>query len=171
MMKKEKEVVKDKENNNILDKIKKIITSEVVLYLFFGVLTTLVNMIVFRLLNTGLVFLEENIKYNMAMIVAWIISFIVAFLCNKYFVFKSKSKDKNTFYKEFFEFFAARIFSLVAHLIIANICVSAGMRGDLVIGSFVLKQAFEDLANLIGNAAEIVLNYICSKLFIFKNKK
>ena len=163
-----------KENNASIKKqniIIRLLKSEMVVYLFFGVVATLVNMVSFRILNTALPFENATVNNNVAMVIAWIISFFVAFFCNKFFVFKSKSMKKNVFFKEFFGFLGARGFSLLVHIGIANLCMFMGLTGDVIIGTMVFAKLLDDVSNLIGNVAEVILNYICSKLFIFKDKK
>ena len=150
--------------------IVRFIKSEIFVYLFFGVLATVINMVAFRILNVSLTMQNESLRSNVAMVIAWIIAFIFAFFCNKFFVFKSKSMNKTVFLKEFTGFLGARIFSLLVHIGIANLCMMLGLTGNIIIGTYVLEKALDDVSNLIGNVAEVILNYICSKLFIFKKK-
>ena len=150
--------------------IVRIIKSDFFIYIIFGVVATVVNMVAFRLFNSTLPF-DKLLTQNISYVLAWIISFFVAFFCNKFFVFKSKSMKPAVFWKEFGGFFAARILSLFVHIGIANLCVLAGLTGDVIIGTMVFAKLLDDISNLIGNIAEVILNYICSKLFIFKNKK
>ncbi|MDD5923909.1 MAG: GtrA family protein [Clostridia bacterium] len=170
--------MKDKNREKKDGIVKKILKSEVFIYIVFGLVATIVNMLVFRLLNLTLP-LSETLRFNISQIVAWIVSFFVAFFCNKFFVFKSKSMEAKVFWKEFFGFFTARILSFFVHIGIANFCVLLGLTGDLLIGIqrggevlslITITALLDDISNLLGNVAEIILNYICSKLFIFKNK-
>lgn len=158
---------KDTKKQNIIIKF---IKSEVFIYLFFGVVATAVNMVIFRACNTLLDFGNKVVTQNISSVIAWVIAFFVAFFCNKFFVFRSKSLKKEVFLKEFIGFFAARIFSFFVHIGIFNLCVFLGMTGDVIIGTIVFAKLLDDIANLIGNFAEVILNYICSKLFIFKKK-
>ena len=61
---------------------------EIILYLIFGVLTTLVNIIIFYLFNDII-----KIDYKISNIIAWITSVIFAFITNKLVVFESKNKN------------------------------------------------------------------------------
>ena len=68
--------------------IKKLLTKEVILYLVFGVTTTLVNLGMFYLLNTIL-----NWEQNVSNFIAIVISVLVAYVTNKDLVFHSEAKN------------------------------------------------------------------------------
>ena len=134
------------EDNNVswYNKIK-----EVIWYGFFGVLTTLVNIISFYFLDkTGM-----NVYLNN--FIAWFLSVLFAFITNKLYVFNSKSLDKKVVIKEICSFFFFRILSLGIDMAGMYICISL-----LNIGKMISK--------IIMNIIVIVANYIFSKIFIFK---
>lgn len=134
------------EDNNIswYNKIK-----EIIWYGFFGVLTTLVNIISFYFLDkTGM-----NVYLNN--FIAWFLSVLFAFITNKLYVFNSKSLDKKVVIKEICSFFFFRILSLGIDMAGMYICISL-----LNIGKMISK--------IIMNVIVIVANYIFSKIFIFK---
>ncbi len=137
------------EDNNIswYNKIK-----EIIWYGFFGVLTTLVNIISFYFLDkTGM-----NVYLNN--FIAWFLSVLFAFITNKLYVFNSKSLDKKVVIKEICSFFFFRILSLGIDMAGMYICISL-----LNIGKMISK--------IIMNVIVIVANYIFSKIFIFKKKE
>ena len=123
---------------------------EIINYLIFGVLTTIVNFVVYiifaRLLHTN-----ETISNA----IAWIISVLFAYITNKIYVFDSKEKKLNRIIKEIIAFFGCRAFS-----------------GAVDIGSFYLlvnKMGVNDIISKVLIAILVViLNYIFSKLLIFK---
>ena len=88
---------------NLFNKYKEIIS-----YLFFGVMTTLVNFVSFWAFNK---ILGESL-YLISNVIAWVISVVFAYVTNKLWVFESKSWKFRVLLKEVPEFFAARIFSL-----------------------------------------------------------
>lgn len=136
------------EDNNIswYNKIK-----EILWYGFFGVLTTLVNIISFYLLDkTGM-----NVYINN--FIAWFLSVLFAFVTNKLFVFNSKSLDKKVVIKEIFSFFFFRILSLGIDMAGMYICISIMNLGKM-------------LSKVLMNVIVIVANYIFSKIFIFKKE-
>lgn len=125
---------------------------EIIRYGFFGVLTTVVNFIVFYYFNSVL-----ETSYIYANSLAIIISIIFAYVTNKKFVFKSQTHTfKQTFY-EFLNFISLRlgsgIFDMVSmYLLIDGIGIDTNI--SKVLTQFIV----------------VVSNYIFSKLFIFKNK-
>ncbi len=120
---------------------------EVLSYLFFGGCTTLVNIISFwllRLIKLG-VYTSNGI--------AWFLSVLFAFITNKLFVFESKGNFK----KEMVSFFIFRIISLLFDMGFMYLLI------DVI--------NFNELASkIISNVFVIIINYIFSKIFIFKNK-
>ncbi|SEK61701.1 Putative flippase GtrA (transmembrane translocase of bactoprenol-linked glucose) [Carnobacterium iners] len=123
---------------------------EVIGYLFFGVLTTLVNMSVFYTLDT-----VPTIHYLFANAIAIIVSIIFAFFTNKKYVFKSETSTLYAWLKEFFLFCSFRL-------------ISAGFD---MFSMLVLIGFFEwdsNLAKLITQVIIISLNYFFSKWLIFK---
>ena len=89
-----------------MDKIKKILNRETVLYIIFGVATTVVNYVVFYLLYNVLWNQSHSLAANAA---AFVAAVIFAFVVNKLFVFESKSWSADTLKREIPSFLAARI--------------------------------------------------------------
>ena len=131
--------------------MKKINYKEIFSYLFFGVLTTLVNIITYYLFKQYL-----NINYQSANIIAWIISVTFAFITNKIFVFISINNFKKTI-KEMFSFYGFRLLSLGFDITIMFVAISVLNINDLV-------------SKVISNIVVIIINYLFSKIFIFKKK-
>ena len=120
---------------------------EVLSYLFFGGCTTLVNILTFwvmRLLKVGVY--TSNI-------IAWIVSVLFAFITNKLFVFESKGNA----IKEGISFFAFRLLSLVFDMGIMYLLVDILNWNDL-------------LSKVLTNIFVIIINYVFSKVFIFKKR-
>ena len=125
---------------------------EILWYGFFGVLTTLVNIISFYLLDkTGM-----NVYLNN--FIAWFLSVLFAFVTNKLFVFNSKSLDKKVIIKEVVSFFFFRILSLGIDMAGMYICIS-------------MMNMNRMISKVLMNVIVIVTNYIFSKIFIFKKKE
>ncbi|MDE6723959.1 MAG: GtrA family protein, partial [Eubacterium sp.] len=82
---------------------------ELILYVVFGGLTTLVNFIAFWLLNKTM----GEAAYLVNNIIAWFVAVVFAYITNKLWVFESKSWKIKVLLKEVPEFFLARVFSLL----------------------------------------------------------
>ncbi len=135
--------------------MKKLIESykTIILYLFFGGITTLINIVVYMVCYD--IFDISNVISN---ILAWILSVLFAFVSNKFWVFESKSKNRLRVQKEFLKFVGGRIGTGLLDLLIMYICV------DVLYGpAFIIK--------IISNIVVIILNYILSKMLVFKEKK
>lgn len=124
---------------------------EIIKYLIFGILTTLVNILCFYILD------KINIDIYINNTISWIVSVIFAFITNKLYVFESKSLDIKTIFKEGTSFLGARIFSYF---------VDMGTIYLLFDGLRINKL----ISKIVSNIIVIIINYIFSK-FIFKKKE
>ena len=89
-------------NNTLKLLFNKLLNRETISYLIFGVLTTVVNIGIYKLCRT------VHIEYRLSTIIAWIIAVIVAFVTNKIFVFESTNMQSGIVFKEAVSFVAAR---------------------------------------------------------------
>lgn len=139
------------------NKIKKFLFSETVKYIIVGILTTLINIVIFRLL---LFVFNKNLpdfKYNwfFAEVPAFIIAVLFAFFMDKYFVFKKTDTKVSETIQELINFFMMRIISELVHML------------GLFVFINILK--FDALYSKIGlSVIVVVLNYLFSKFFIFR---
>lgn len=127
---------------------------EIINYLIIGVLTTLVSLITYYLLTFTILDPNNDIQLQIANIISWIISVAFAYITNRKFVFESKSKDIK---KELSKFVSSRITTLIIDMLLMFILVSLLNFNDKVI-------------KLIVQVIVIILNYIFSKLFVFKER-
>ena len=136
----------------IKELIKKFCTREVILYLIFGVLTTIVNFVSFYILNK-LVGWEENLSNFIAIVLA----VIFAYVTNKNLVFHSEAKNMKEKFGEFCKFIAGRAVTMVVEFV----------------GCWILfKTAIpEMISKLAVTVIVVVLNFFISKFFAFKPKK
>lgn len=121
-------------------------------YIFFGILTTLVNYLTYFLCYK--IFYIQNVPSN---IIAWFTSVIFAFVVNKSYVFESKSWDLITTTREIIKFASVRVLTGVFDTFIMYIGV------DLLAHN-------ETLVKIFSNIIVLITNYIGSKLFIFNKK-
>lgn len=159
--------------------VDKFFTREIITYIIFGVLTTAVNLVTFyifkkifisigwegvfnKLLGSAgwdkaLKLLGSGTDYLDATVIAWTVAVIFAFVTNKLIVFESKSWNPAVAGKEFVGFIGARLFSLLVELVFMFVMVTLLKWNDFV-------------AKFIVQVIVVILNYVFSKLLIFKNK-
>ena len=140
---------------------------EPILYIVFGVLTTLVNILVYYLLAD-----IASIYYLIANVIAWVVSVLFAFVTNKIFVFESKSWKASIVLPEMGGFFLARIATGVVDMVLMwlliDVCLLGEMKFALPMTAVTLSG--EMFAKILVNVVVIVLNYVASKLWIFRKK-
>lgn len=120
------------------------------LYVIFGVLTTIVNIIVFFILYNML-----HTGHNIAYVVAWFWAVLFAYLTNRVWVFHSTSSTTADIVKEVWQFYLARVLTGIIGYFI------------LTFGVDLLRQD-ANIWNIIQNIFVIVSNFVLSKLIIFK---
>ena len=142
--------------------IKKLANNETVLYLIFGALATVLNIVLFYLfINVW------KMSTGLGNILDTIICILFQYFTNRIWVFESKNNGKEAI-KEFIQFILAR--GLTA--IIDQIFVVVGV--DFFVAKYVSysqQGIFSVGIKVLSNIVVIVLNYIFSKLFVFNNKK
>lgn len=145
----------------------KLFNRETISYLFFGVLTTLVNLAVFWVLNKLLG--EDLALFNNA--VAFVAAVIFAYITNKLFVFESKSWSPETLRKEIPSFIGARLFSFGLEELLLWISKDVIQVSRFSVTGLGLVIGGLMIAKLLISVLVVILNYVFSKLFIFKQKK
>ena len=149
-----------------MDKIKKILNRETVLYIIFGVATTAVNYVVFYLLYNVLWNQSRSLAANAA---AFVAAVIFAFVVNKLFVFESKSWSMDTLKREIPSFLAARVGSFgieEAGLFLCEKVLKLGGVIAITLGGVALDWI--TVAKVALAFVVVALNYVFCKLFIFK---
>ncbi len=159
----------------------KLLNRETISYIFFGVLTTIVSigayaaalwlfekngwfagnspglteMMAKRSWLRHVPNLSESLKVLVANAISWVFAVVFAFVTNKLFVFASKSWKPGIAVKEAVGFVSTRMFSLVAETMVIVLFVS-------------VLSTNEFAAKIAGQILVTILNYILSKLFVFK---
>ena len=124
------------------------IDRELVLYVVFGAFTFFVNLISYFFFANLL-----GINYLVSNAIAWFLSVLFAYVTNRTWVFECKSPN---ILKEMSLFFGGRIFSGVVDMFLMYAFI------DLI--------AFDSsISKIVVQIIVIVLNYIFSKLIVFKN--
>ena len=125
---------------------------EIINYLIFGILTTIVSLLTYYLLVYTILNPNKPIELQIANIISWITCVTFAYITNRKYVFNSK--DKNII-KEITKFYSSRLSTLFIDMLIMFI--------------FVTRLNFNDkIIKIIVQIIIIILNYILSKLLVFK---
>ncbi len=122
----------------------------VLIYLFFGILTTVVNFLVYYPLHNYL-----SLSATVSNIIAWAAAVIFAFLTNKPFVFNSTDWSFGTVLPEFWKFTLCRVGSGLLETAVLFVTVDLLSFGG-------------NLMKLIVSILVVIVNYIGSKFFVFQ---
>lgn len=126
---------------------------EPLLYLFFGALTTLVNFVVFVVFTAWIV-----IDVLVANVIAWVAAVLFAYLVDRTWVFSSQATTKGQVVGEMVSFFGGRVATLLFE--------------EAAIWLFIKRLGFHAMAvKLAAAVAIVILNYVISKLLVFRKKK
>ncbi len=140
---------------------------ELISYVFFGVLATIVSILSFKLFD---VLLGPEL-YLLSNVISWIITVIFAYFTNKIWVFESKSWKANVLVKEIVSFFGARVFSLVVEEAGLWLMIDQMDMGGISWDILTFSISGNMIAKIIMQVVVVILNYVFSKLIIFKKKK
>lgn len=145
----------------------KIFNREILSYLLFGVLTTVVSLVTFWLPDRlfaligyqGIVHYvtgsAKNFAYIEANVISWICAVTFAFVTNKRYVFESKASDKKTVLRELVTFAGGRLATLLVDTGLMMLFVS-------------VLSVREMIAKVIVQFVVVVLNYFISKWIVFR---
>lgn len=117
-------------------------------YIFWGLLTTAINLMSFYLLAN-----QIGLHYIISNCISWILSVTFAFITNKNFVFKGTAT--RSVFKEYILFFMSRIFTGMLDITLMLILVSALSQNSI-------------LAKIVVNIVVIITNFVISKNYVFK---
>lgn len=135
-----------------MEKIVQLLTKHkgIILYLVFGVLTTVVNYLVYYPCYNPL-----QMSASVSNAIAWCVAVVFAFVTNKPFVFESKSWALSVVLQEVWRFLTTRIGSGVIETLLLLVCVD-------------MLSWDGNIMKLITSVLVVILNYIGSKFFVFK---
>lgn len=126
---------------------------EMLLYLFFGGLSFIVSIATYALFNVGM-----NINELIANVLSWIITVMFAFLTNRVWVFQSPTNGVAEFVKQMFVFYSGRVITLVVE--------------EVILLVFITWLGFNSmLVKVVAQVIVILLNYVISKLVVFRKKE
>ena len=127
-------------------------------YLIFGGLATLVNILTYILFAVLILksLPSQELIVNISEIIAFIVSIIFAYVTNKIYVFKVKSKDLKDLIREITSFVGFRIFTEIISILMMNMSIW-----------FNINDIF---MKIVSNIVVIILNFVFSKLIIFRKR-
>lgn len=134
---------------------------EILMYLIIGGLTTVVNWIVYAVCTQAITFSTDTVNIFLANVIAWIISVAFAYITNKLFVFESYSWKPIFVIRELALFVSARLATGLIEILGVPFLVGLGLNQTL----FGIEGM---LCKLVVSVLVVILNYVFSKLFIFK---
>ena len=168
-----------------MEKIKQLFVKykEIILYIIFGVLTTLVNWVTYAIVEPlisagmhgdetmftmfGMTITYTTFAIFIANFIAWVAGVAFAFVTNKIWVFESKSWKPSVALKELWLFVAARLITGALEWVGVPLLAALGLDQTIVIFG---KEIEGFIAKIIVSVIVIILNYVFSKLIIFKKK-
>ena len=128
---------------------------EIINYLIFGFLTTVVSLGTYYLLTMTLLDPNNPIELQITNVLSWIVAVNFAYFTNRKYVFNSKNKN---ILSEMIKFYLARIASLLIDMLLMYILVSRLKYNDKIM-------------KVIVQIVVVVMNYIFSKVIIFKKSE
>ena len=136
-----------------MEKMKKLYIQykRVILYIVFGGLTTICNIVTYAVCSKLF-----GLGVEVSTLIAWILSVTFAYVTNRTLVFESKANSKQAIFKELVSFFSCRLLTGLLDFVIMYVCVKKLNMNDMII-------------KVLSNVLVIIANYVASKLLIFKH--
>lgn len=123
---------------------------EVLLYLFFGGLAFIVSIATYAFFNVTL-----GINELIANVISWVITVAFAFFTNRIWVFNSPTNGAKEFMSQLISFFGGRVVTLIIE--------------EVILLTFITWLGFPSMIiKVIAQVVVIVLNYVISKLVVFR---
>lgn len=126
---------------------------DIIPYAFFGVLTTIINIVTYYVMAHFF-----GLTIMISTVFAWLLAVLFAYVTNRKWVFHSGADTTETIITEILSFFSCRVATGIVDWACMWVFVDVLHFNDVVIKS-------------MANVLVIVLNYIASKLLIFKRKE
>ena len=128
---------------------------EIINYLIFGVLTTVISLLVYYGLTFTIINPDDALMLQVANVISWVAGVLFAYFTNRKYVFESKNTNK---IKEFTSFVGARVTTLLLDMAIMGLGVT-------------ILHSNDKIMKLISQILVIVGNYVLSKVFVFRKKE
>ncbi len=139
--------------------IAKLFNRETISYLFFGVLATVVSIGSYYISSRTIInFIGYDEAVMCSNVISWVCAVAFAYITNKIWVFQSKTNGIRDLFREISAFVGARLFSF-------------GFEMAWMYVTAILIGINDTICKFFAQFAIVVMNYVFSKLFIFKNKE
>lgn len=139
---------------------------EIANYIIFGVVTTIVSLISYwfarQFMFVRIGGKQGELDVALATTFSWIVSVTTAFITNRLWVFEGKVEGVKALLIQAFNFYASRVLTYFFEL---------GFMWIVTSFLFAENKTLELLAKIIANVFVMIMNFILSKLFVFKKKK
>ena len=140
------------EMDNIKKQNRKEDLKELILYTIFGNLTFVISIGSYALFNIAI-----GINELIANALAWVFAVLFSYVTNKKWVFKAPTPTKTAFFVQMFAFFSGRFMTLIIE--------------EAIIFVFITLLAYPSMwVKLAAQVIVVVLNYVISKLFVFRDR-
>lgn len=128
-------------------------------YLVFGALTTIVNILVYTIFSALILkgLTNESLRVNISEIIAFVAGVSFAYVTNKLYVFDSKTNGIKELFREISSFFGCRVITEIISILMMNAAVWFSINDILM--------------KVVSNIVVIILNFVFSKIIIFKKSK
>ncbi|MFZ2230686.1 MAG: GtrA family protein, partial [Agathobacter rectalis] len=118
----------------------------------FGNMTFIISIASYAVFNVAL-----GINELIANALAWVFAVLFSYITNKRWVFRVSTPTKTAALVQMFAFFSGRFFTLIIE--------------ETIIFVFITMLSYPSMwVKLAAQVVVVVLNYIISKLFVFKNQ-
>lgn len=121
-------------------------------YAVFGVFTTVVNIVTYNIC-----YVQMGMSNTISNVISWVLAVTFAYLTNKVWVFDSRSWEWSVLVKEVPAFISCRLATGIMDLVIMFVSVDVMKANGMIM-------------KILSNVLVIILNYVFSKLVIFKKK-
>ena len=151
---------------------------EIINYLIFGVLTTVVDFAVYTPL-TKILGADYKVAglipwYIITSVIAWIAAVLFAYVTNKIWVFEERDWSAGKVVREIIAFAGGRVVTLLVQLFLMWLMIDAthlDKTALLTWGAGLIGQNGDFAVKAIVAVVVVILNYVISKLFVFKKNK
>ncbi len=152
---------------------------EILLYLLFGVLTTVVSFAVyFLLLRAGVALFGEEAEWGVrvaAQILQWVAGVLFAFVTNKKYVFRDENTERGHVGRTLVAFASSRVVTLlldsaVTFGVVALLEAVGYVPFTIPLPFFPLTVTADWIAKLAAAVVTIIGNYIFSKFLVFRKR-